>query len=176
MDEIKSADGQGGQVQAVKVRTKRETGIGQRFFFAVLVAIVAYGTYTAYQYFTKSADSPKVSSTSRSLFFNETYYAVFLDNNDVYFGKITKRDASFVTLENTFYLRVTQIQQRDEKGKIVDVPSLNLIKLGEELHKPTGEIELQINKIVSIQELDSASRVIQIINEYKAPSPEQAQQ
>ena len=99
-----------------------------------------------------------------------------MDNNDVYFGKITKRDASFVTLENTFYLRVTQVQQKDKDGKIVDVPSLNIVKLGAELHKPKDKIELQINKIISIQELDSTSEVIKIISNYKAPSSYKAQQ
>ncbi len=176
MDEIKSTEGHGGQEKAVKVKTKKQKGMGQKFFFAVFIAIVAYGTYTAYQYFTKSSDSSTTSSLARSSFFSDTYYGVFLDNNDVYFGKITKRDASFITLENTFYLRVTQVQQKDKDDKDVDVPSISIVKLGEELHSPTGKIELQVGKIISIQELDPASQVIKIINDYKAPSAEQTQQ
>ncbi len=167
MEEIKSTEGQG---QTVKVTAKKARGMGQKFFFAVLIAIVAYGAYgayAAYQSFKKPSDSTVASAPSRS-FFSDTYYGVFLDNNDVYFGKIAKRDASFITLENTFYLRVTQVQQKDKDGKIVDVPSLNIIKLGAELHKPKDKIELQINKIISIQELDPASEVIKVISNYKA--------
>ncbi len=176
MDEIKSTDGQDGQVQAVKVTTKKERGMGQKFFLAVLIAIIAYGVYMAYQYyFRKSSNSITTSSPIRSSFFSDTYHAVFLDNNDVYFGKITRRDVSFVTLDNTFYLRVTQVQQKDKDGKMVDVPSFNIIKLGAELHKPTSKIELQVNKIISIQELDVASEVVKVISEYKAPVVEKAE-
>ncbi len=179
MEEIKSTEGHGGQAQAVKVTNKKERGTGQKFFFAVLLAIVAYGAYTLYVRFAPTSKTASVStvvgSTSRPSFFSDTYYGVFLDNNDVYFGKISKRDGSFVTLDNTFYLRVTQVQQKGKDGKVVDVPSLNLVKLGAELHKPTGKIELQINKIISIQELDPASEVIKVIKEYKATGESQPQ-
>ncbi len=168
MDETKPTEGQG--AQDTNVTIKKEIGIGRKFFFVVLFAIVAYGVYVAYMRFMPVSDTAPASAPARSSFFSDTYYGVFLDNNDVYFGKIGKRDASFVTLENTFYLRVTQVKQKGEDGKMVDVPSLNLVKLGEELHKPTGKIELQVSKIISIQELDGASEVIKVIDNYKAPS------
>ena len=167
--------GMQGQPQNTKGNSRKERSMGQRFFFAVLVAVIFYGTYTAYRYFVPvQGVSTSTSSDPTRSFFGDTYSGVFLDNNDVYFGKITKRDGSFITLENTFYLRVTQVSQKAKNGKDVTVPSLNLVKLGAELHKPKDKIELQVSHIVSIQELEPTSEVIKVINNYKAPTPDQA--
>lgn len=95
---------------------------------------------------------------------------MFMDNNDVYFGKIAKRTDLFVTLENTFYLRVTQVPHTEADGRQVALSSFDLVKMGTEVHKPKDKVELQVSHIISIQELDPSSQVITTINNYKAPA------
>lgn len=127
----------------------------RRAIYAVIIAVIAFVAYNAYKEMQGSSS------------FGNSYYGVFMDNNDVYFGNITKRDDQFVTLENTFYLRVTQVPQTTPDGKEVSLSSFDLIKVGTEVHKPKDKVELQVNHVISIQELDPSSPVIEIINNYK---------
>lgn len=142
--------------QEVRTITRRKSGWG--FFpYFILILVVLGGTFFAYiNYFKKEAGVPTTS------FFTEKFYAVFLDNGDVYFGKLSEKDSPFVTLDNAFYLRVSQT---DVQGNPVASPQLNLVKLGNEVHKPIGTIEIQRNHILSIQELAPDSQVIKIIKE-----------
>ena len=120
----------------------------------------------------------KIFSTKNSgnqFLINDTYTGVFLDNNDVYFGKIIKRDSSFVALDNAFFLRVTQVPQKGKDGKTANVPSLNLIKVGTEIHKPTGKVEIQVSHILFMEDLDPTSGVVRLIRNYKAPAIDQTQ-
>mgnify|MGYP001564760669 CR=1 FL=1 len=142
--------------QEVRVNAQRKSGWGFSPYF-ILILVVLGGTYFAYvNYFMKGATAPTSS------FFVEKFYAVFLDNGDVYFGKLSEKDSPFVTLDNAFYLRVTQT---DAQGNPITAPQLNLVKLGNEVHKPLGTIEIQRNHIVSVQELAPDSQVIKIIKE-----------
>lgn len=142
--------------QEVRTIARRKSGWG--FFpYFILILVVLGGTFFAYiNYFKKEASAPTTS------FFTEKFYAVFLDNGDVYFGKLSEKDSPFVTLDNAFYLRVSQT---DAQGNPVASPQLNLVKLGNEVHKPIGTIEIQRNHILSIQELAPDSQVIKIIKE-----------
>ena len=150
---------------------KRPSNKNKKYLFLLLIIItLGGGSYFLYQRLLTAPDTLTSGASVANSLFSSRYSAIFLDNNDVYFGKITKRDSSFITLENTFYLRVTQVAQKDESGKEITIPSLNLVKVGAELHKPKDKIELQITHIIFIQELDPTSEVIKVINNYKTPA------
>lgn len=142
----------------------------RRALYAGVIVVVALIAYTVYKgtknSSTESGTNPNAAFQSNS-FFESSYYGVFMDNNDVYFGRITKRDDQFVTLENTFYLRVTQVPQKTADGKDIALSSFDLIKVGTEVHKPKDKVELQVSHIISIQELDPSSQVIGVMNNYK---------
>lgn len=57
--------------------------------------------------------------------FNYKYQAVFLSNNQVYFGKLTKLNSEFFSLTNPHYL-----QEGDTKE------DHKIVRLGDEFHKP----------------------------------------
>ena len=158
-----------GEIKESLIEIKKSRKMGKAFFVIVIALVVVAGLFVAY----RNVQAPKSATpaVSKSLFGNDTFSALFIDNNDVYFGKITKRDSNFITLENSFYLRVTQVSQKGKDGKSIDVPSLNLVKVGTELHKPKDKVEIQISHILSIQELDPASDVITAIKNYKEPTP-----
>ena len=92
------------------------------------------------------------------------YKAVFLDNDQVYFGKVTNKNSKYVKLSDVYYLQVAQPSQ-DQYG-VLSQPDLTLIKLGEELHGPKDEMEISRNHIMYIEELRNDSRVVQAIREY----------
>ena len=85
------------------------------------------------------------------------YQTVFLDNGQVYFGKVAKIDSNFVYLEDVFYL------QANDKGK-----NPVLVEMGTaELHKPQNHVKINREKILMIQDLKPESDVITAIGNYR---------
>lgn len=157
---------------SMKKPTRR---IKPTFLYVGALIVVALSVYFIYNSTQSPEDATQANTQTSSFFQGNQYYAIFLDNNDVYFGKISKRDDQFITLENTFYLRVTQVPQKTSDGKNVSLSSFDLIKVGTEVHKPKDKVQLQVSHIISLQELDETSEVIKVINNYKAPAPTSAQ-
>lgn len=87
----------------------------------------------------------------------ERWQAVFLENNQVYFGKLTDDGRTYVTLTDVYYLR-TAGDLSGESGKI------NLIKLGGELHGPEDTLHIPKDKILYWEDLQSSSQVVQTIS------------
>ncbi len=86
------------------------------------------------------------------------WQAVFLTNNQVYFGKLKGADANYVTLSNVYYLRTaTDLDQASGSN-------LNLIKLGGEVHGPEDSINIPKTSILFWENMKDTSRVVQTIN------------
>ncbi|MBD3311826.1 MAG: hypothetical protein GF349_05065 [Candidatus Magasanikbacteria bacterium] len=93
------------------------------------------------------------------------YQAVFLNNGQVYFGKIEKRDSDLVKLVDIYYLQVNQglqNQDADSEGQ----PDMSLVKLGNELHGPEDEMEIILENILFIENLSKDSKVLRAIEDY----------
>lgn len=107
--------------------------------------------------------------------------AVFLTNNQVYFGKVSNLDSNYATLKEVYYLRVQKTLQPSASGGDVKVEGntaaqaqkneLSLIKLGNELHGPMDEIKLNRQHILYVEELKEDSKVVKAISDYKAKNP-----
>lgn len=95
----------------------------------------------------------KLSST------NAAYQAVFLNNGQVYFGKLSNENGQYPKLRDVFYVQVTQPQ------------NINLVKLGSELHGPTDEMKISRTQILFIENLRADSQVVQSILQYKKSNP-----
>ncbi len=91
------------------------------------------------------------------------YQAVFLTNNQVYFGKLTKRHNAYAILTDIFYLQVSQPLQPSEPAN-----NVNLIKLGAELHGPTDSMTINRDHILFVEDLREDSQVVTAIKQYKA--------
>ena len=96
------------------------------------------------------SDTPKFSSE---------YQAVFMDNGQVFFGKIENTGGTYARLKEVFYIG----RQASPDGK--DVQNI-LVKRGNEWHGPDY---MYINKehIVIIEPVSPSSRVAQLIKEAK---------
>ena len=87
------------------------------------------------------------------------YQAVFLNNGQVYFGKLSNEDGLYPKLHDVFYVQVTEPQ------------NINLVKLGSELHGPTDEMKISRTQILFIENLRADSQVVQSILQYKKSNP-----
>ena len=95
------------------------------------------------------------------------YQAVFLTNNQVYFGRLSNQNSKFADLKDVYYLQITQAQNL-QSGAGAKSPNINLVKLGGELHGPTDKMEINRDHILFIETLKSDSRVVTAINQYKS--------
>ena len=98
------------------------------------------------------------------------YQAVFLSNNQVYFGKLYNANSSYPTLRDIYYLQVTQVlQPKDPKSP---AQQINLVKLGGELHGPEDAMSINKAHILFFEDLKSDSQVVAAISDYKKSQAE----
>jgi len=89
------------------------------------------------------------------------YKAVFLDNGQVFFGKLEEAGPSYILLKNVFYVQ-SQVIQDKEKKEVRNI----LIKRGNELHGP-DLMYINTRHVIVIEPVSTNSRVAQLINEAK---------
>lgn len=103
-----------------------------------------------------------------------TYQAVFLTNNQVYFGKLSSAEAQYPVLRDIYYLQVTQaLQPKDQNAS--PQTNINLVKLGAEIHGPTDEMRINRDQILFVEDLKPDSQVTKAIEQYKTSQPVQGQ-
>ena len=100
------------------------------------------------------------------------YQAVFLTNGQVYFGKLSEVQKSYLKLNSIYYLQVTPVLQTGTADEVSGNPpqqqqQLSLVKLGNELHGPVDEMFINRDHILFIEDLESDSQVVQAIEKYK---------
>ncbi len=92
------------------------------------------------------------------------YQAVFLTNNQVYFGKVAGLSSQFITLRDIYYLQVNPGAQQPPDITRGDI---SLIKLGSELHGPTDEMKINRDQVLLVETLREDSQVTQAIERFK---------
>ncbi len=99
------------------------------------------------------------------------YQAVFLSNGQVYFGKLEKNHYGYV-LRDIYYLKTAQNIQpaTSEQGSSTPNSSdsqqtLQLVKLGSEVHGPEDAMYIDRDKIMFWENLKSDSKVVQTIKQ-----------
>jgi hypothetical protein len=102
--------------------------------------------------------------TGNDLSFTSEYQAVFLDNGQVFFGKLSDTNSPYFTLRDVYY--VQSVMEKDKK----ELTSV-LIKRGSEWHNPEF-MRINPKHVLVIEPVGSNSRVAQLIREAKAvPEP-----
>lgn len=95
----------------------------------------------------------------------DAYSAVFLLNNQVYFGKMVENKRDTIILKEVFYIQVNENMGTDGIGDISS-GRFNLVKLGDEIHGPTDELYINKDNVVFYEYLRDDSTVAQAIKEY----------
>ncbi len=86
------------------------------------------------------------------------YQAVFLDNNQIYFGHLKNLDSEYPILRDVYYIEISETAS----GKKSQVN--RLVKLGEtEPHKPKNEMILNRQHILFFENMKADSPVVKAI-------------
>jgi hypothetical protein len=122
----------------------------------VVILVAAAGIWKGLQWFgvVSSGDFPAVSKSD--------WQAVFLTNNQVYFGHLAKYNRDYITLSNIYYLRVGEPLQQGSPPQ----PALNLVKLGGELHGPEDTMYIPKDRIMFWENMKKDSQVVQAITSF----------
>lgn len=128
-------------------------------FFLILIIVIVV---VAFLFFAISSDDDVLGFSNKS----SNYQAVFLVNNQVYFGKLAKANSQYPILKDIYYLQVNQAIQPIEEGQ-GSSPDISLIKLGGELHGPTDEMKINRDHILLIENLRSDSNLVGAILKHK---------
>lgn len=91
----------------------------------------------------------------------DEWQAVFLTNNQVYFGKLSSFDKSYLKLTKVYYLQSDQSISKE-------TADLNLIKLGAEIHGPEDMMYISKSQVLFWENLKADSRIVKIISDYKS--------
>jgi hypothetical protein len=124
-----------------------EKGIKAGIFWAIglFITAIGFGLFALYP----SQQFPSSEAGK--------WQAVFLDNGQVYFGHLVPDGRSYVKLSNVYYLRAA--------GDLSDAgATINLIKLGGELHGPEDVLHIPTEKILYWENLKDTSAVVQRMN------------
>jgi hypothetical protein len=109
----------------------------------LLVVVLGVGTYILFS---------KTPTT-------DGYSAVFLTNGQVYFGNIVEQKRGTIVLENIYYL---QTNTADPQAEVTEA-NMSLVKLGNELHGPTDEMQINRDHVLFTETLRDDSKVVQAI-------------
>ncbi len=111
------------------------------------VAVLVIGILLSIATYQKNGEDDYVDSSK--------YQAVFLNDGQVYFGKITDLNQDYLTLSNIYYLRVDQQVQPDKEGQPQN--NFTLAKLGCELHRPQDVMVVNKDQVVFWENLKDES-------------------
>jgi len=95
------------------------------------------------------------------------YQAVFLTSGQVYFGKLTMVDSTYMKLTDVFYIQTssssTTVQSTDTTNS-----DMKLIKLGNEIHGPKDSMVINRDQVLFFENLKTDGKVAQTIKDYNA--------
>ena len=98
------------------------------------------------------------------------YQAVFLNNGQVYFGKIKSLHDDFVRLQGIYYLKQNTQSATDPNAQ--PSSTLTLTKLGCELHGPSDEMVINRTQVTCWENLKSDSQVVTKIGDFIKQNPQ----
>lgn len=142
------------------------------WLFVIIIVVVLAGVGLIFKDRIKSGLEGKTPAVSG-------YQAVFLSNGQVYFGKLSDANDTYVTLKDIYYLQVVQQQQQlqGQQAAPGQQPQVSLVKLGNELHGPADIMKINRSQVLFYEDLKSDSQVVRAIKDYvqKPAAPETTQ-
>lgn len=153
-------------------------------FSLIIAAIFLTGVGLTFLFLRSSSSSNSTTSATKPAPVDARasgYAAVFLDNGQVYFGRLSGFGGDRPVLRDVYYLRLSQSLQDSALAKDVDSkanvaasknaaaaqPELTLIKLGNELHGPVDELQLNPNHTIFVEDLRKDGKITLAIDNYR---------
>lgn len=135
--------------QAPKVYKRKF--LNEFIFFLIVIILALYFAFGERIWFLMTAQG---------------YQAVFLDNGQVYFGKLGA-SGKWLKLSDIYYLQANQSLQQTSGGTADGSQNIELVKLGGELHGPSDAMYIERDKILFWENLKDDSKVIDAIEQYQ---------
>jgi hypothetical protein len=101
--------------------------------------------------------------SSDELQFPTEYQAVFMDNGQIFFGRLQKTNSDFFYLRDVFYIKHEVDKEQKEARNL-------LLKRGMEWHGPEF-MRINSRHVVLIEPVAPDSRVFQLIMQARKPAP-----
>lgn len=99
------------------------------------------------------------------------WQAVFLNNGQVYFGKITAINSKFIDLQDIFYLNNQTQNGSSTNSSQTQSGNFTLVKLGCELHGPYDQMVINSGQYTFWENLKDNGQVVNTINEWIKENP-----
>ena len=141
------------------------SGDKSNFLSTALVVLLLITSILASAYLV----SRLAATTSTSGAVNgKQYQALFLSNGQVYFGRLSGVDKSYVKLKDIYYLQVQQqVQPGQQQQNNQQQPNVSLAKLGGELHGPEDTMYVSRDQVLFWENLKTDGKVAKAIEDYK---------
>lgn len=97
------------------------------------------------------------------------YQAVFLNNNQVYFGKVKAASSKDLSLEDIYYI---QVNGQNGATTAAQPQNITLVKLGCEIHGPQDKMVINRDQILFWENLKDDGQVVQKIKENQSKGPQ----
>lgn len=93
------------------------------------------------------------------------YQAVFLNNGQVYFGKLSGWGGGQPTLTDVYYFQAdtTTTPAEGDDSQVDATSTQTLVKLGEEIHKPSDKLILNRDSILFVENIEDDGQVVEAI-------------
>ncbi len=129
------------------------------FGVAILITMLAFSFARTD---TKSSEEKYVDTSK--------YQAVFLNNGQVYFGKVASLNAKYVNLVGVYYL--TQNTTAAANGQQQATSDYTLVKLGcQQIHYPADQMLINRDQVTFWENLNKDGKVAKSIEEFKKQNP-----
>jgi hypothetical protein len=143
----------------------------------VYVFILIISVFSVYIWQNGKANTAQKALTASTVLTDESnniqknnFQAVFLNNGQTYFGKITTFNKDYVTLTNIYYLRVNDSAVNQSKSSTASQDS-SLVKLGCEVHGPDDKMVINRSELTFWENLKPTGRVATAIAQYVKQNP-----
>jgi len=122
-----------------------------------VVAILLIGLAAAIAFGGPKAEDSYVKS--------DRLQAVFLNTGQVYFGKVTALNGKYFVLTNIYYL------QTSNSGSSSSSTSVQLVKLGCELHEPLDQMVINRDQVTFWENLGTDGQVAKAVTQFEKQNP-----
>ena len=127
----------------------RQSSVMKKFFVFILLVVAVLATAVVLR--SSAGNFPKIDGSK--------WQAVFLTNNQVYFGHLRNLNSGYVGLKDVFYLQTGPAIQQGGATQ----PDLSLVKLGGELHGPEDFMHIPKDRIAFWENMRADSQIVSAI-------------
>jgi hypothetical protein len=131
---------------------------------AIIIIVIVAGGFIGWNAWSKS------HATATTGIDTSKYQAVFFTNGQVYFGKLQAFNNDYMKLTDIFYLQTqstgSSTNSSNPQNTTADSSSVQLIKLGSEVHGPEDEMIISKQQVLFYENLKSDGKVAQSIDKY----------